>query len=159
MEPSSNYTVERMREIGRSSTDRAWANLERSIVGRLTALTCDYLGILNEGGAFSLPDKVRVNTSVAYQWTVTGDGFSEAHVATVRVDKAVANGVAWPKGWRSALRNLDLPDITKQHLGRVKAESTVPGLGCRLLGAPVSVALSHTGETAGATCTLRECYC
>ena len=66
-----------MREIGRSSTDRAYATLERSIIGRLKSLTCDYLGIRDEGGAFSLPDKVRVSTSVVFQWIATGDGFRQ----------------------------------------------------------------------------------
>ena len=78
MAPSIKYTTERLREIGRSSTDRAYANLERSTVGRVKSLNCDYLGVPNDAGAFSLPDKVRATTSVVYQWIAMGDGFSEA---------------------------------------------------------------------------------
>ena len=96
MAPSSKYTTERMREIGRSSTDRAYANLERSAVGRLKSLNCDYLGVPDDAGAYSLPDKVRASTSVVYQWIATGDGFSEAQVTAVRVNEAVSNGVALP---------------------------------------------------------------
>ena len=127
MAPSSKYTTDRMREIGRSSTDRAYASLERPTVGRLKSLTCDYLGVPNDAGAYSLPDKVRVSTSVVYKWIVTGDGFSEAQLSTVRVDKAVSNGVAMPAGWRCALRNLELQDMIKKHLERVRVESEVPG--------------------------------
>ena len=149
MAPSSNYTVERMRDIGRSSADRAWSSLERSIAGRLQALTCEYLGTADGTGSFLLHDTVRANSSVAYQWTATGDRFSEVHVASARVDKVAAHGVALPRGWKTALRNLDLPDIIKRHLELARTESKVPGLGCRLLGTYVSVPVSDTGYSAG----------
>ena len=68
----------------------------------------------------------------------------------MRVDNAAIRGVDIPQGWKTALRNLDLPDIIKKHLERVRAESKVPGLGCRLLGAPVSVPLADTGHGVGA---------
>ena len=56
MAPSSgnSYTVERMRDIGRSSADRAWASLERSLASRLTSLTCEYCGVFSGDGVYLL---------------------------------------------------------------------------------------------------------
>ena len=150
----SGYTLERMREIGRLSADQARNNLERAVFARLKALTCEYCGVGSAQGSVESGAAVRANSNVAYRWTVTVDGFEEQHVAHVRADKAACNGVAFPKGWKTALQSLDLPDIVRRHLECTKAESRVPGLGCRLLGAPARVNVPEEGQGVGAVLSL-----
>ena len=154
MSSRSGYTSERMREIGRTSADQARNNLQRVIVARVRALTCDYCGVVSTEGTVDAGATVRGNSCVAYRWTVVGDGFEEQHVTHVRTDKAVCRGVAFPKGWKMGLQNLDIPDVVRGHVERAKVESRVPGLGCRLLGAPKRVRIPEGGHQVGAVVSL-----
>ena len=154
MASRSGYTLERMREIGRLSADQVRNNLERAVFARLKALTCEYCGVVTADGSVEAGAVVRASSYVAYRWTVVGDGFEEQHAAHVRVNKAACNGVAFPKGWKTALQSLDLPDILRRHLERARAESRVPGLGCRLLGAPARVNVPEEGHGVGVVLSL-----
>ena len=136
MASRNGYTFERMREIGRLSADQARSNLQRAVFARLKTLTCEYCGVVTTEGSADPGAPIRAGSHVTYRWTATGDGFEEQQPAHVRVNEVARNGVAIPKGWKTALQNLDLPDVVRQHLECVRVESRVPGLGCRLLGAP-----------------------
>ena len=140
----SGYTFERMREIGRCSADQARNNLQRAVMARVRTITCEYCGVVSIEGTADPQAAVRASSYVAYRRTVVGDGFEEQHTQHVRPDKAASNGVAFPKGWMTTLQNLDIPDIVRGHVERAKSESRVPGLSCRLLGAPTRVPAEAT---------------
>ena len=154
MASRSGYTLERMCEIGRLSADQARNNLERAVFARLKALTCEYRGVVTAQDSVESGAAVRASSNVAYRWIVTGDGLDEQHVAQARLDNASLRGVAFPTGWKTGLQSLDLPDIVRRHLECARAESRVPGLCCRLLGAPARVHAAEEGREVGAVLSL-----
>ena len=139
MASRSSYTPVRLREIGRRSADQARNDLERAVMARVTSLTCEYCGVATADGSVNLDAAVRASSYVVYRWAVIGDGFDQQHEVRVRMDKAASNGIAFPKGWKTALQNLDIPDVVRRQVERAKAESRVAGLSCRLLGSPARV--------------------
>lgn len=150
----SGYTLERMREIGRSSADRARNSLQRAVMARVKDLTCEYMGVVGTEDSFDVGAAVRASSCVAYRWTVAGDGFEEMNLTHVRTDKAACNGVAFPKGWKTALQFLDTPEIVRRHVERAQAETRVPGLRCRLLGAPARARSPDAGHQPGVILSL-----
>jgi hypothetical protein len=154
MASRSGYTPDRMREIGRLSADQARSSLGRGVFNRLKILACEYRGLVASNGSADASAAIRANSSVDYRWTFSGDGFDEAEIVHVRVDHAASRGVAFPTGWKAALLSLDLPDFVKKHLELARAESRVPGLGCRLLGAPAHATISDSGQRVGTVVTL-----
>ena len=130
-----SFSVERLQRLG---SEAAMTARRKEHVPASVSLSCGYLGVAYGGNGFDASLAAQASQVVWFEWRVVAGLYQGREEVSVRCNHIADQGIRFPKGWRAALKNLDLDEIVRNTVDCAMARSGLRGVHCQLLGQPNS---------------------